>query len=185
MTPSLLPAPQGTRDKQRDVTVPLRCHRWELLAYLSCTGAYQVSPRGDSVTTLPTHTNTSANPALAFSSLSLPHLALPSEVEPGVLSVPDGYRLTLKHKRGERRNTQIDRHRLDGNTHRVGGDGYRLSSSVIMLSISIFKLLLLLLSPFKIHQRKRNKRDTLSHQKKKMSWWWCLRNKIIWLHKFW
>jgi len=61
-----------------------------------------------------------------------------------VLSVPDSYRLTLKHKRKERRNRQIDRSREDGNTNRVGGDGYQLSSSVIMLSISIFDSLLLL-----------------------------------------
>lgn len=93
------------------------------------------------------------SPLLASSSLTKP------SVQPGVLSVPDSYRLTLKHKRGERRNRQIDRQKEDGNTNRVGGDGYRLSSSVIMLSISIFKSLLLLLSPFKIHQRKRNKRD--------------------------
>lgn len=84
-------------------------------------------------------------------------LSSPRRAEPGVLSVPDSYQLTLKHKRVERRNRRIDRQKEDGNTNRVGGDGYWLSSSVIMLSI--FKSLLLLLSPFKIHQRKRNKRD--------------------------
>lgn len=134
---------------------PLHCHRWELLAYLPCTRAYQASLRGDSVTP----TNTASPKPCSRLLLSSPHRASPSRAEPGVLSVPDSYRLTLKHKRGERRNRQIDRQKEDGNTNRVGGDGYWLSSSVIMLSISIFKSLLLLLSLFKIHQRKRNKRD--------------------------
>ena len=75
-----------------------------------------------------------------------------------MLSAPDSYQLPLKHKRVERKNGRIDRQREDRNTNRVGGDGYQLSSSVIMLSI--FKSLRLLLSPFKIHQRKRNKRDS-------------------------
>lgn len=105
-------------------------------------------------------------------------LSSPCQTEPRVLSVPDSYQLTLKHKRVERRNRRIDRQKEDGNTNRVGGDGYQLSSSVIMLSI--FKSLLLLLSPFKIHQRKRNKRDRGMPE----SWLRCPCNKIIWLHKF-
>lgn len=52
-----------------------------------------------------------------------------------MLSVPDSYQVTLKHKRVERRNRRKDRQKGDGNTNRVGGDGYWLSSSVIMLSI--------------------------------------------------
>lgn len=105
-------------------------------------------------------------------------LSSPCQAEPRVLSVPDSYQLTLKHKRVERRNRRVDRQKEDGNTNRVGGDGYQLSSSVIMLSI--FKSLLLLLSPFKIHQRKRNKRDRGTPESRL----WYPRNKIIWLHKF-
>ena len=135
-----------------------------MLAYLCCTRAYQASLRGDSVTpttnTAPHHHHHHRRLTQPCSRLLLssPHRALPRRAEPVVLSAADSYRLTLKHKRGERRNRQIDRQKEDGNTNRVGGDGYPLSSSVIMLSISISKSLLLLLSPFKIHQRTRNKR---------------------------
>lgn len=136
---------------------PLHRHRWEPLAYLlhpSVSGFIErEGGAGDSVT--PHHRHHLYTQLCSRLLLSSPHRASPSRAEPRVLSVPDSYRLTLKHKRGERRNRQIDRQREDGNTNRVGGVGSRLSSSVIMLSISIFKSLLLLSSPFKIHQRKK------------------------------
>lgn len=75
-----------------------------------------------------------------------------------VLSLPDSYRLTLKHKSRVSRNREIDRQREAANTNRVGGDGSQLSSSVIILSISIFKIAAAsFLSPLTICQRNRLK----------------------------
>lgn len=102
-----------------------------------CTRPYQAQPRGDSVTPPPRHSY-----HLPLQPCSCLPLSLPCWAEPGVLSVPDSYQVTLKHKRVERRNRRKDRQNGDGNTNRVGGDGYWLSSSVIMLSIFTSLLLL-------------------------------------------
>lgn len=78
-----------------------------------CTQAYQASLRGDTVTPSPT-----PPPCLTLL-VSSPHRASPSRAKPGVLSAPDSYQLTLKHKRGERRNRQIDKRRMETQTEWV------------------------------------------------------------------
>lgn len=148
-------------DRQRDVTVlrsppPLRAAH---LSSLICPAPGHIRHHWRGIVSPHQHKHHHHHLTQPCSCLllSLPCQALLNQAELRVLSAPDSYQLPLKHKRVERKNGWKDRQREDRNTNRVGGDGYQLSSSVIMLSI--FKSLRLLLSPFKIHQRKRNKRD--------------------------
>lgn len=138
-----------------------------------CTRAYQAQPRGDSVTPPPRHSH-----HLPLQPCSCLPLSLPCRAEPGVLSVPDSYQVTLKHKRVEEE--QAERQTEGGWKHKQSGWWWILAfiicNHVVHLHIAASPLL-----PFKIHQRRKEIKGGEGRIK---TWSWCPRNKIIWLHEF-